>query len=71
MFAAANGNSTLGIPKSVGQDYANADIARGPMKLPKMAPVAPVTPPPKIQPPKSGLQQLHAALRAMRVPKIP
>jgi hypothetical protein len=35
MFAAASGKSTLGIPKSVGQDFANADIARGPTKLPK------------------------------------
>jgi len=38
MFAAASGHSTLGIPKSVGQDYANADIARGPKKLPATAP---------------------------------
>jgi hypothetical protein len=34
MFAAASGNSNIGIPKSVGEDYADADIARGPDKLP-------------------------------------
>ena len=68
MHAAASGHSTLGIPQSVGQDFANADAARGPAKLPKVAPVAK---PPKVQPPKSGLQNLHAVLRAMRVPKIP
>lgn len=38
MFAAANGHSTLGIPKSVGKDFANADIARGPKKLPARVP---------------------------------
>jgi len=38
MFAAASGHSTLGIPKSVGQDFASADIARGPKKLPAKAP---------------------------------
>jgi len=37
MFAAAAGNSTLGIPKKVGQDFAAADIARGPKKLPERA----------------------------------
>jgi hypothetical protein len=35
MFAAAAGHSTLGIPKSVGKDFASADIARGPKKLPE------------------------------------
>lgn len=35
MFAAASGHSTLGIPKKVGKDFANADIARGPKKLPQ------------------------------------
>ena len=34
MHAAANGNSTLGIPQSVGEDFAAADHARGPTKLP-------------------------------------
>lgn len=34
MFAAASGNSNIGIPKKVGEDFANADIARGPDKLP-------------------------------------
>lgn len=38
MFAAAAGKSNIGIPKSVGQDFAAADIARGPKKLPKRAP---------------------------------
>jgi hypothetical protein len=28
MFAAASGNSTIGIPKKVGQEFARADIAR-------------------------------------------
>lgn len=43
MFAAAEGKSTLGIPKKVGQDFAAADIARGPVKLPKKAPVGNAT----------------------------
>jgi hypothetical protein len=37
MQAAAHGQSTLGIPKSVGQEFAAADSAkrkRGPFKLP-------------------------------------
>lgn len=34
MHAAAAGNSTLGIPQSVGEDFAAADHARGPAKLP-------------------------------------
>ncbi len=34
MYAAANGDSTLGIPQSVGADFAAADHARGPAKLP-------------------------------------
>ena len=34
MFAAKSGNSTLGIPQSVGSDFAKADIARGKKKLP-------------------------------------
>jgi len=34
MRAAAAGNSTIGIPKSVGEDFAAADHARGPTKLP-------------------------------------
>ena len=37
MFAAASGHSTLGIPKSVGKDFAAADIARGKKKLPRYA----------------------------------
>lgn len=37
MFAAAAGKSTLGIPKKVGMEFAKADIARGPKKLPAMA----------------------------------
>lgn len=35
MFSAAAGHSTLGIPKKVGKDFAAADIARGPKKLPQ------------------------------------
>ena len=38
MFAAASGKSNIGIPKSVGQDFASADLARGPKKLPAKAP---------------------------------
>lgn len=34
MHAAASGNSTIGIPQSVGEDFAAADHARGPAKLP-------------------------------------
>lgn len=34
MHAAAAGNSTIGIPQSVGEDFAAADHARGPAKLP-------------------------------------
>lgn len=34
MHAAAAGNSTIGIPKSVGEDFSAADHARGPTKLP-------------------------------------
>lgn len=34
MHAAAAGNSTIGIPQSVGEDFAAADHARGPTKLP-------------------------------------
>jgi hypothetical protein len=34
MHAAAAGNSTLGIPQSVGEDFSAADHARGPAKLP-------------------------------------
>jgi len=34
MFAAKEGNSKIGIPQSVGEKFANADIARGPKKLP-------------------------------------
>lgn len=37
MFAAASGKSTLGIPKKVGEDFAAADIERGPKKLPARA----------------------------------
>jgi len=35
MHAAAAGHSTLGIPQSVGQEFAAADHARGPTKLPE------------------------------------
>jgi hypothetical protein len=35
MHAAAAGHSTLGIPKSVGEDFSAADHARGPTKLPE------------------------------------
>ncbi len=35
MFAAASGHSTLGIPKSVGEDFIAADKAAGNPKLPK------------------------------------
>lgn len=41
MHAAARGDSTLGIPQSVGQDFAQADHERGPTKLPKRAGKAP------------------------------
>lgn len=34
MFAAAAGHSTIGIPQKVGREFANADKARGPKKLP-------------------------------------
>lgn len=34
MFSAAAGKSKIGIPKKVGQEFAKADIARGPQKLP-------------------------------------
>ena len=34
MHAAAAGNSTLGIPQGVGEDFSAADHARGPAKLP-------------------------------------
>jgi hypothetical protein len=34
MHAAAAGNSTIGIPQSVGEDFSAADHARGPTKLP-------------------------------------
>jgi hypothetical protein len=37
MFAAKEGNSTLGIPKSVGADFIAADAAAGNPKLPKKA----------------------------------
>ena len=37
MHAAAAGNSTIGIPQSVGQEFAAADHARGPTKLPARA----------------------------------
>ena len=37
MQAAAHGKSTLGIPKSVGQEFAAADKAKkGPFRLPKI-----------------------------------
>lgn len=35
MHAAAEGRSTLGIPASVGKEFAAADHARGPAKLPE------------------------------------
>ena len=35
MQAAAHGKSTLGIPKKVGREFARADKARGPFKLPR------------------------------------
>jgi hypothetical protein len=37
MHAAASGNSTIGIPQSVGEDFSAADHARGPAKLPARA----------------------------------
>lgn len=37
MFSAAAGKSKIGIPKKVGQEFAVADIARGPKKLPASA----------------------------------
>ena len=40
MFAAASGHSTIGIPPKVGADFAAADVARGPAKLPARAPKA-------------------------------
>ncbi len=38
MFAAKSGKSTIGIPQKVGADFAAADEARGPAKLPARAP---------------------------------
>lgn len=35
MHAAAAGNSSIGIPQSVGEDFSAADHARGPAKLPE------------------------------------
>ena len=35
MHAAEAGNSTIGIPQSVGADFDAADHARGPAKLPE------------------------------------
>jgi hypothetical protein len=57
MQAAAHGHSTLGIPRSVGLEFANA--TPHPSALPKIAPE------------KTGLQRLRSALHAMRVPKLP
>jgi hypothetical protein len=37
MFAAAAGKSKIGIPKKVGAEFAAADRARGPQKLPAVA----------------------------------
>jgi hypothetical protein len=37
MHAAAAGNSTIGIPASVGKKFAKADHARGSKKLPRYA----------------------------------
>ena len=37
MHAAAAGNSTIGIPASVGKKFAAADKARGSKKLPRYA----------------------------------
>ncbi len=37
MHAAAAGNSTIGIPASVGKKFAKADHARGHKKLPRYA----------------------------------
>ncbi len=38
MFAAKSGKSTIGIPQKVGAEFAAADEARGPAKLPARAP---------------------------------
>lgn len=38
MYAAKEGNSTLGIPKKVGKDFIAADKAAGNPKLPKTKP---------------------------------
>jgi hypothetical protein len=38
MHAAAAGNSTIGIPQSVGAEFSAADHERGPTKLPERAP---------------------------------
>lgn len=38
MHAAAEGRGTIGIPQSVGEEFAAADHARGPAKLPARAP---------------------------------
>lgn len=38
MHAAAEGRGTIGIPESVGKDFAAADHARGPTKLPMHTP---------------------------------
>lgn len=37
MHAAESGNSTIGIPASVGKKFAKADHARGSKKLPRYA----------------------------------
>lgn len=37
MHAAAEGRGNIGIPQSVGEDFAAADHARGPTKLPARA----------------------------------
>lgn len=51
MHAAAEGRSTLGIPVSVGKEFAAADHARGPTKLPEYAP-------------KKKRSDFHAAMQA-------
>lgn len=59
MFAAKSGNSTLGIPQSVGADFANADPGGA---LPEYAP-----PKKKVAPPKGrGLSALVKSQKKSR-----
>lgn len=65
MEAAAHGSSTIGIPQTVGQDFADAD-AQAPAAPPKAAP--PPVAPPKAAPKrgKGGPQKTAMLARALR-----